>query len=88
MTFEKLKEIISRNNIPENVTLESMSGWEGGPTRMDGVLYDRKDNIITFTQGHEFGTRSINKGKYGDSEILYPTPEEWEKMKNDRYRVI
>ena len=30
MTFEKLTELIEKNNIPENVKLESDSGWEYG----------------------------------------------------------
>ena len=46
MTFEKLAELINKNNIPKNVTLESDSGWECGPTGMDGVYYNQKKNVI------------------------------------------
>ena len=50
MTFKELQDIITRNNIPENVTLMSDSGWECDATDMDGVFYNRKSNIIVFTQ--------------------------------------
>ena len=50
MTFEQLKEIIDKNNIPYNVTLESDSGWECDATDMDGVYYNRQKNLIIFTQ--------------------------------------
>ena len=51
MTFEKLAELIDKNNIPKNVALESDSGWECGPTGMDGVYYNQTKNMIVFTQG-------------------------------------
>ena len=51
MTFEKLTELIEKNNIPENVKLESDSGWEYGRTDMDGVYYNQTKNLIVFTQG-------------------------------------
>ena len=50
MTFELLKKIIEENNIPENVTLRSNSGWECSATEMDGIWYRKEDNVIHFTQ--------------------------------------
>lgn len=52
MTYKKLKEIIEKNNIPEDVKFESDSGWECGPTDMDGIYYNKSENTIVFTQGY------------------------------------
>lgn len=52
MTFEKLEELLRKNKISKDVKLESDSGWEGGPTDMDGVYYNKTDNVIVFTQGY------------------------------------
>lgn len=51
MTMEILCRIIEENNIPKNVHFMSDSGWEGGPTEMDGLYYHRESNTIVFTQG-------------------------------------
>lgn len=50
MTFKQLESIIKENNIPKDVKLMSDSGWECGPTDMDGVYYHEEDNKIVFTQ--------------------------------------
>ena len=50
MTFGKLKELIEKHNIPQNVKLLSDSGWECNETEMDGVYYNEKENHIIFTQ--------------------------------------
>ena len=50
MTFEKLKELIEKYNIPSNVKLLSDSGWECDETEMDGVFYNEEENHIIFTQ--------------------------------------
>lgn len=50
MTISKVLKIIRDNNIPEDVTIESDSGWECGPTKMDGIWYNKKKNKIIFTQ--------------------------------------
>jgi len=63
MTFAKLAELIKINNIPEDVSLESDSGWECGPTGMGGAYYNGKENIMIFTQG------------YGDTGDNYCEPE-------------
>lgn len=55
MTFEKVKDLIVENNIPENVHLLSDSGWECSETEMDGIFYNQKENQIVFTQeGNEY----------------------------------
>lgn len=51
MTFTKLKEIIEFHKIPEDVQLMSDSGWECDATEMDGVYYNKTENVIVFTQG-------------------------------------
>lgn len=50
MTFGLLNRIIEENNIPEDVTLMSDSGWECDATDMDGIYYNSESNIIVFTQ--------------------------------------
>ena len=53
MTFEKLKELIEKHNIPSNVKLLSDSGWECNETDMNGVFYNEKENHIIFTQSYQ-----------------------------------
>lgn len=67
MTFSKLQKIIENNNIPTDVELKSDSGWECGPTDMDGVYYNQSLNEITFTQGET--------GHY-----RYDTDEKWKRL--------
>ena len=50
MKLNKLLELINKHNIPDDVLLQSDSGWECDATDMDGVYYNRKLNIIVFTQ--------------------------------------
>lgn len=69
MTFELLKKIIEENNIPENVTLRSNSGWECNATEMDGVWYSKEDNVIHFTQDGWPGAEEREAG----FELIYGT---------------
>lgn len=50
MTLAELNDICKRNNIPDDVTLLSDSGWECCETEMNGVWYSEIDNMIVFTQ--------------------------------------
>ena len=50
MTFEKLAEIMERNQIPKDVKLMSDSGWECCETDMDGLYYSKSENVLIFTQ--------------------------------------
>ena len=50
MKLNTLLELISKHNIPNDVLLQSDSGWECCATDMDGVYYNRKLNVIVFTQ--------------------------------------
>ena len=62
MTFEKLKELIEKYNIPSNVKLLSDSGWECNETEMDGAYYNEEENHIIFTQEFsEYGKYSNRK---------------------------
>ena len=53
MNFGKLKEILEKNNIPDNAILLSDSGWECDATDMDGIYYNKEKNIVVFTQGDD-----------------------------------
>ena len=50
MKLNTLLELINKHNIPKDVLLQSDSGWECDATDMDGVYYNRKLNVIVFTQ--------------------------------------
>lgn len=67
MKLNKLLELINKHNIPDDVLLQSDSGWDCGATNMDGVYYNKKLNVIVFTQ-------SVNVSDYyfinSDWEIL------------------
>jgi hypothetical protein len=53
MTLGKLKEILEKNNIPDNAILMSDSGWECDATDMNGIYYNKEKNIVVFTQGYD-----------------------------------
>lgn len=67
MKLNKLLELINKHNIPADVLLQSDSDWECDATNMDGVCYNKKLNVIVFTQ-------SVNVSDYyfinSDWEIL------------------
>lgn len=44
MTVGKLAQIIKENNIPEDAVMLSDSGWECGPSDMNGVYYSKATN--------------------------------------------
>ena len=50
MELNTLLKLINKHNIPDDVLIQSDSGWECGATDMDGVYYNRKLNVIVFTQ--------------------------------------
>ena len=50
MKLNNLLKLINKHNIPDDVLLKSDSGWECGATEMGGAYYNRKLNIIVFTQ--------------------------------------
>lgn len=50
MKLNTLLKLINKHNIPDDVLLQSDSGWECGATDMDCVYYNRKLNVIVFTQ--------------------------------------
>lgn len=64
MTFEKLKELIKKYNIPSNVKLLSDSGWECDETEMDGVYYNEEENHIIFTQEFSEYEKYSNRKNY------------------------
>lgn len=64
MTYKLLKQIFEENNISQDAVILSDSGWECGPTDMDGVYYSKECNCVIFTQG-----------KHYEPEII---PRNWE----------
>lgn len=68
MTFELLNKIIEENNIPKDVHLMSDSGWECSETEMNGIYYNRKENVLIFTQ---CGDQCDSWFKEDDWELLY-----------------
>ena len=50
MTYEMLIKIMKKNNIPENCEFRSDSGWECSSSDMDGMYYNKKLNVMIFTQ--------------------------------------
>ena len=50
MKLNTLLKLINKHNIPDDVLLRSDSGCECDATDMDGVYYNRKLNVIVFTQ--------------------------------------
>ena len=50
MTYAKLKEILERNHVPDEVRLMSNAGWELCATDMDGILWNPEENVIHFVQ--------------------------------------
>lgn len=69
MTYIELKEILKRNDIPDNVYFISDSGWECGATDMNGVYYNKKENTIVFTQDFSEYERKYTK-ENGWEELL------------------
>ena len=67
MKLNKLLELINKHNIPDDVLIQSDSGWECDATDMDGVYYNRKLNVIVFTQ-------------YIDSSDHYFSELDWETL--------
>ncbi len=84
MTFELLKKIIQVNNIPENVTLESNSGWECSATDMNGAYYNSEENVLVFTQYTCSHDDYYNKPEW---KMVYGKKESWDDDFDDR-RVI
>lgn len=55
MTIGEFAKIIKAYNIPDDVTMLSDSGWECGPTDMEGLYYNEHSKKLVFTQtGDEY----------------------------------
>lgn len=66
MKLKELYEIIKKNSIPEDAILQSDSGWECCATDMDGIYYNKKENIIVFTQKFD----EFDKDYYNNPEWI------------------
>ena len=50
MKINELLSLLNKHKIPLDADIQSDSGWECDATDMDGVYYNRKLNVIVFTQ--------------------------------------
>lgn len=63
MRIGEFFKLIKDNNIPEDVTMLSDSGWECCATDMDGVFYNEEQQEIVFTQtGDEYDSYYDKEG--------------------------
>lgn len=69
MKLKELYEIMKRNNIPEDVRLQSDSGWECSETDIGIIYYNKKQNRLVFLQKEEWQVYNYNEDK------------NWEKLK-------
>lgn len=93
MTLAYLREIMEKNDIPEDVRLMSDSGWECDATDMGGVFYHRDDNIIVFTQSTQYrdseyseedGWKAISH-KWDEREVFFVSRYyNYKKLKGER----
>ena len=78
LDFKTLVNLIEKYNIPEDVELWSDSGWECSATRITNAFYNKKRNVIVFTQ---YMPKNVYRG-IGDihtgKEII---PKEWKHLK-------
>ena len=79
MTIEKFLSLLSE--VPDDATMLSDSGWECGPTDMDGVFYNEEKNEITFTQGCWHDVRD----HIGEKCLYYAA---WDKADENKKREI
>ena len=70
MTFELLAKIMAQNSVPSDVKLMSDSGWECDATEMDGIFFNRKENILVFTQCNELSQNGKTDYSSADWECL------------------
>ena len=70
MTFELLAKIMAQNSVPSDVKLMSDSGWECDATDMDGIFFNRKENILVFTQCNELSQNGKTDYSSADWECL------------------
>lgn len=75
MTYGKLRELIVKHNIPYSVKLMSDSGCEYDTTEINGVYYNRKENIIVFAQ--DAYPPNTDYDELPDWELLYGEYPEW-----------
>lgn len=61
MTVGEFSKLIKDNNIPEDVTMLSDSGWECSASDMDGVYYNKEQKEIIFTQSGDKYERYYGK---------------------------
>lgn len=50
MTIGEFKQVLKEHDIPEDTLMLSDSGWECGPTDMDGIYYNESEKELVFTQ--------------------------------------
>lgn len=74
MTIGEFSKLIKDNNIPEDVTMLSDSGWECSATDMDGIYYNEEEQEIVFTQnGNKYERKYYNKPEW---KLLHSAEED------------
>jgi hypothetical protein len=67
---------MEEHNIPDDAKLMSDSGWECGAANMNGIYYNRDENVVVFRQ------RPSKYDKYfenPDWKLLYGELPDWER---------
>lgn len=72
MRIDELLFLLSLHAIPLNAKIQSDSGWEGWATDCNGLFYDRKHNILIFTQDYDLPSKEYKKFE----KIKYESPYE------------
>lgn len=50
MTFKEMKDLLEKNNIPDDAQMLSNSGWECGATSVEACYYSSSKNEIHLVQ--------------------------------------
>ncbi len=68
MTFRLLQRILVKHDIPETVKLMSDMGRKCDAEEMNGVYYNREENILVFAQSGDEYDRYFKDDKW---DLLY-----------------
>ena len=81
LTLKTLNQLCEKYGIPEDVQLYSDSGWECSATAMCEAYYNRKRNVLVFTQKNEYSEHVYEDGigRFDLEEELHP--EDWKYLK-------
>jgi hypothetical protein len=81
MTLEQLNKIMEEHNIPSDAKLMSDSECEYAATNMDGIYYNKAENILVFVQACSVGWTDYDESD--DWELIYGTKDKWDEDDED-----